>query len=178
MQDKLLNIYWQEQCAEMVPEIREGLKVVFPGLEPFYAGSKEVPSENYDPSRYQYDALGLLRHLPDEELSVWIIAEDIYHPGYRYLYGAALPNKAIVSSFRPETLDELKKEVCHEVGHTLGLEHCRGKCLMHVSRNGKELEKKPLLLCRRCQKTIEKMALQTADLKDARRKTSFFKQFS
>jgi archaemetzincin len=154
MQTRVLNIYWQPQCDELLNDVIDCLKKAFPWLELTDAGCKQVQDNDYDPSRYQYDALSLLEHLPDDKLAIWIVSDDIYHPGYRYLYGAALANKAVVSSFRPDTLDEFKKEVCHEVGHILGLKHCTGKCFMHVSRNGKQLEKKPLLLCNSCQKKI------------------------
>lgn len=158
MQKKILNIYWQPKCKELVPDVCDCLRKIFPCLDPVDAGLMEVQSEDYDPSRYQYDALCVLKHLSGNELAVWILSEDIYHPGYRYLYGAASLNKAVVSNFRPDTVSELLKEVCHEVGHAMGLKHCSEKCLMHVSRSGKQLEKKPLQLCLSCQHKIEKQS--------------------
>ena len=160
MQKRILKVYWQPKCEELVLDVSDCLKKVFPWLEPVDAGPMEVQNEDYDPSRYQYDALSTLKHLSGDELAVWILSEDIYHPGYRYLYGAALLNKAVVSNFRPDTVGELLKEVCHEVGHTMGLTHCKEKCLMHVSRNGKQLEKKPLELCPSCQQKSKKHSLQ------------------
>ena len=154
MQIKALNIFWQPQCEVLVPNVKECLEKVFPWMIATDAGCKQIQAEAYDPSRYQYDALCLLKCLPDEGISLWIVAEDIYSPGYRYLYGAAVDKKAVVSYFRPDNLDEFKKEICHEVGHALGLKHCKGKCLMHVSRNGKQLAKKSSQLCMRCRKIL------------------------
>ena len=63
----------------------------------------------------------------------------------------------MVSKFRPNTVGELVKEVCHYVGHAMGLTHCKQKCLMHVSRSERHLERKPLHLSFSCQEKVDKL---------------------
>jgi archaemetzincin len=43
------------------------------------------------------------------------------------------------------------KEAVHEVGHTLGLQHCpRGFCVMHFSNSIAETDEKRTVFCDRC----------------------------
>lgn len=156
MQKKLIKLYWQPGIIKLIPEIAKCLEQIYPQLDIVKAGEMAI-NDGYDPSRYQYDALCLLKDLPDNELSLCIISEDIYYTGYRFLYGAAIKQKAIVSSFRSAPGENLLKEACHEVGHALGLTHCRGRCLMHISRSGRKLQKKPLRLCSHCRSKLDKV---------------------
>lgn len=151
-------IYWQRECGERLSEVMETVRRHFPMLEPVRAEEREPEARAYDPSRYQYDAAELLRGIPDGELSLYLVKGDLYYPGYRYLYGAAAEGKAVVSDFRPDTGEGYRKEICHEIGHALGLPHCKRDCVMHVARSERELEHKGGEFCSRCRKMLEMRA--------------------
>lgn len=152
-----IHIFWQNGLEDRLMPVQELLQVHFPMLS-FAAERQREPAVScYDPSRYQYDAAGLLRELPDDGICLHLLHVDLYYPGYRYLYGAAVPGKAVVSDFRPDTAAGFYKEICHELGHALGLNHCKNKCIMHVSRSEWELEQKQHEFCSSCQKQLYRL---------------------
>ena len=155
-----LAIYWQEDCENILPLVIDSIRKNFPFLSP---EKREVLALNhtcYDPFRSQYDAVELLKTLPNDQISLYLITEDIYFPGYRYLYGAGLTNKAIVSNYRIRTQEGYCKEVCHEMGHVLGLKHCLHHCLMQTSTSEAEIESKGENFCAACQAQLKVMYLR------------------
>ena len=153
---RAIHLYWQATCAPAVDSVAQNLATFFPVTVDF-AAVKEPPLQAFDTARGQYDADWLLRELPeldannaDKPLVLWLIKEDISCAGCDYLYGAAGNNAALVSAARTGFGENLLKEVCHEVGHLFGLEHCSDSCFMHASSNKRQLEVKPLRLCDEC----------------------------
>jgi archaemetzincin len=143
-------LYWQPVCEHAVCDVAQALSDIFP-VKTIIAASLEPTKNSFDTARGQFDAAYLLREIPDDgALALWVVDVDISYHGYGYLYGVSRGNLAVVSSARTGSVENLRKEACHEVGHLFGLAHCSNTCLMRTSRDLRELEEKPLRLCFSC----------------------------
>lgn len=131
---------------------------------------KPLPSHTHHAGRNQHHSTKLLEYLLDDDhpepfLVLGITAVDLYIPIFTFVFGEAqLSGKAaIISLFRPGGgagevrpnksiyLDRLFKLSVHELGHTLGLGHCRQPgCLMGFSANLEKLDQKKLVFCEYC----------------------------
>lgn len=151
-----IYLYWEPECEKYLEAVKKRLLDTFSGISVKRASIIKMDARHYDRSRYQYDAVELLEGFPNKPVSLYLLHYDLYHPGYRYLYGAALPGKAVVSDFRPDTVEGFLKEVCHETGHAFGLAHCSRHCVMHPSKSEKELEAKSSMLCAGCKRKLKK----------------------
>ncbi|GAB4367124.1 MAG: hypothetical protein Kow0042_07470 [Calditrichia bacterium] len=112
----------------------------------------------------------LLKFLPkDGEKIVGIVDVDIYIPILTFLFGEAQfkGKGALVSTFRLRNefyglpannlllYQRLLKEVLHELGHTLGLVHCRDfECVMNSSTYVEDIDLKHARFCDNCQKIL------------------------
>lgn len=128
------------------------------------------PAYAFDASRNQFsstlvmhDAIG---RRPKDALRLLVLTEsDIFIPILSFVYGQAqLDGPVAVLSFarlhqrfyglpenRPLFLDRVRKEVLHEIGHTLGLTHCEERgCSMSLSTNIQQLDTKGSDLCPGC----------------------------
>ncbi len=152
---KSLLIYWQKECEYLIEDVQAQLKLMF-GLEAVAAQQLEPPVSAFDTYRQQYDVRYLIDILGTECCSLWLLNVDISDPTHLYLYGVASEQAALVSTYRTGSEANLFKEVCHEVGHLLGLDHCRNQCLMHTSRDIRQLNNKPLTLCSKCSQKLHK----------------------
>lgn len=153
--EKSLKLYWQKECESLIATIQSHLTAMF-GINVLVMDELEPPISAFDPYRQQYDVRYLINELGTESYGLWILNIDISDPTHLYLYGAASDQVAIASSYRTGNEENFIKEICHEVGHLLGLEHCKNQCLMQTSRNTRQLNKKPLSLCNRCIKRLQK----------------------
>jgi|YelNatPaOPRAMG01_1025707.scaffolds.fasta_scaffold11881_2 archaemetzincin len=154
------------------------------GLEQVIYNSKVVvskeplkPPENaLDLARGQYLASEILRRIakaygdPFKHLCLGVTTLDLYAPGLNFIFGEAdrIEGVAIVSSHRlkasfyggPEDerlLNErLLKEAVHEVGHLLGLPHCKGpSCVMRFSNWIGEVDAKEVKFCPNCNNKVK-----------------------
>jgi predicted Zn-dependent protease len=105
---------------------------------------------------------------PDCKITLALVTSPLIGPRDATIFGAALrrsnsgPDVAVVSvrNLDPTSIrcpDEallttrVQKEVTHELGHVLGLNHCSSyACVMRLSRNVSEVDMKPSTYCPMC----------------------------
>ena len=132
------------------------------GPEPDYA---------YLPIRRQYDAARIIETLAaaagGAPLKLGLVQKDLCLPILTYVYGESqLGGKAAVVSLhrlmhasRPLIYRRAVKVSLHEVGHLLGLAHCREiDCLMRFSKQLEQLDRLPITFCSACRYEIERRA--------------------
>ncbi len=132
------------------------------------------PAPAFVPDRGQYDATALLALLidplpPRGVIRIGITDVDLFMPVFTHVFGAGqLGGTAAVTSCHrlrpqfegdppdPQRLRErLVKEVLHELGHVLGLKHCRVPwCAMAASRLPEEVDLKDAAFCGPCAEAI------------------------
>jgi archaemetzincin len=130
----------------------------------------EMPEEAWDRSRRQWAAPMLLGKLlaaapPDAARALGLTGGDLFIPMLTFVFGQAqLGGKAaLVSTARlrqsfyglPEDdsllESRLRKEVLHELGHTLGLIHCPDRfCVMSLSVSLLQVDAKSDEYCEGC----------------------------
>ncbi len=107
----------------------------------------------YVPFRGQSkNAARLLNYLgkaSGSERSLWLVDGEIVYPDIGPVFGCSTEKSALLSTADLDA-DILAKEALHEVGHLLGLEHCKNRCIMSLSQSRAEAEKKPSQLCQSC----------------------------
>ncbi|MBK8481568.1 MAG: archaemetzincin family Zn-dependent metalloprotease [Proteobacteria bacterium] len=158
---------WTEALAAQLRSVFGGEVIVAPapfGLE-----------ASFDPQRGQYNALELLERLlalPGSQRLLGIVEVDLFIPMLTYVFGQAQLNGrgAILSSYRLDNTiyglardDRLRaariaKEAIHELGHALGLVHCRDPdCVMHSSLYVEEIDLKSAALCACCRRRLREV---------------------
>jgi archaemetzincin len=134
----------------------------------------EIPQEAFNQWRKQYNAESIMNSIYNNSEVKFIDASipsllitdyDLYYSGLNFVFGLEYPSKscAIVSLARlkPEFYDEgpnkdlLKdrtiKEVMHNIGHYLKLEHCiNPKCVMAFSASTADIDRKKKDFCDNC----------------------------
>jgi archaemetzincin len=136
--------------------IREALAREF-HLESEWKGTLILPSTAFASSRGQYNASVLLAHLfkNTKKIALWVVDSDLYVEGMNFVFGIASRKGAVLSTARLFSPELIKKEVLHEVGHVLGLEHCLNDCVMQFSNSLLEAERKPGFLCEKCRELLK-----------------------
>jgi archaemetzincin len=121
-------------------------------------------------ARRQYDAIKILNTLSEEKagalFKLGVLQHDLCIPILTYVYGESQlgGHAAVISLSRLYHLD--RRMTCergakiglHEVGHLLGLEHCReSACLMRFSKQLAHLDLLPLRFCPACEYEIARL---------------------
>jgi len=131
-------------------------------------------TEFYDPGRRQYNGNKLLKEVDelyasDSNKTIGLFNVDLFIPILTYIFGQAFLSgrSGIASLYRlgnerygmdsDERLvvERFKKEVIHELGHTMGLIHCHiPNCVMRSSTYVEDIDLKTASLCSKCRSEI------------------------
>jgi archaemetzincin len=128
-----------------------------------------IPADAFVKNRNQYNASVILSHVRVYAASnavfdrvLGVVDADVFASGLNYVFGEAYnPGRAALISLwrlKPSFYGEatcsdvymsrVLKEAVHELGHTLGLNHCaRGSCVMHFSNSIFDTDEKESLFC-------------------------------
>lgn len=157
----------------LLDSLVSGISAEF-GVETHYEEGHLDLSDYLDPSRGQYKANELLRHVEyvytkQDNKTLGLFNVDLFIPILTFIYGQAYlgGRTAIASSHRlrnsryglkddPILLSKrLLKEVTHELGHTFGLIHCHNPgCVMNSSTYVEEIDQKESGFCKECRKKM------------------------
>ena len=156
---KRLFLHFTPVTQPALLALQGSMRSVLPDIE-IVQGLTIVPGKvSFDPIRRQYDATYLIREIPspsDRSLSLWIVSEELFAPGKRYIFGAAGESRALASLFMLDSISALCGVAVHEVCHMLGLSHCSHPCSMRPARTPEEAESRPLSLCGLCRTALER----------------------
>jgi archaemetzincin len=160
-------------APETLLEVAQGLAKLFPDTAcSVISEALPIPEQAFEKKRKQYSSSVILNELrvfatknDKYDRVLGLVDVDVFASGLNYVFGEAYaPGKAAMISLwrlRPEFYGEKAdislfrlrslKEAIHELGHTLGLQHChRTFCVMHFSNSIFDTDKKQSLLCDQC----------------------------
>lgn len=162
---RISGSFVKEICGE-VAELTNARFRVLMGME--------TPRAAWNQMRRQYDAAKILDILSKSSEAVFIekdmptlgvTEDDIYYNGLNFVFGIEDPRSSclLVSTARlkPEFYKEhpsgavLKertvKEIIHEIGHHIGLDHCiHPFCVMSSSPSARDVDAKQKDFCKSC----------------------------
>jgi archaemetzincin len=162
--------------AEIVEQVLHGLNQAFPeAICTLAEDVLPVPGKAYNQERNQvystYVLTKMVSHVEKRDVDrvLGVTELDLYVPGLNSVFGEARcpGNVALISDFRlnPEFYGESPnkqlfyeravKEAVHEVGHTLGLLHCRNSsCIMFFSNSILDTDGKKSTFCEKCSAVV------------------------
>mgnify|MGYP003852006005 CR=1 FL=1 len=163
-----------EVSAAVKREASSGLRAIY-DCEVSVTAEQPLPAGAYDDTRGQYrasDFIDVASRAGSGDKTVALTPKDLYYRRRNYVFGLAYLDGrgCVVSTYRLQTSsdggfsersseqvfsDRVRKEVVHELGHTLGLEHCdNNRCAMSFSPTVQEVDRKEQTLCGTCQRKV------------------------
>ncbi len=158
--------------SSIVERIQENFNTVFQAECAVIKEAIFQLEQVFDEERQQYHSstiLAMIRRYATRNNTLdkflGIVDVDIFVPQLSFVFGEAeCPGRtALISLYRlrPEfygrksnmelLLERAAKESTHELGHTLGLQHCSDPfCVMHFSNSIFETDRKQSFLCKNC----------------------------
>jgi archaemetzincin len=159
--------------SDVMSRIQESLDTIFADAKiGLIAETLPLPEQAYAKTRQQYRSdiiLSAIRNFAEISGSfdrvLGIVDVDLFVPRLNFVFGEAeCPGRAAVISLwrlRPEfyrkasdsrvLVERGTKEAVHELGHTMGLEHCDNPfCAMYFSNFIFETDRKQSLFCNKC----------------------------
>jgi len=163
---------------DTVARIRENLTMALPEHTiTITADSMPLPKEAYDEDRQQHRSNTILIKIhahaekaKGSDRTLGIVDTDIYMPPLNFVFGEAeSPGPAALISLwrlrpgfygkKPDAqllVERGTKEAVHELGHTMGLNHCSNPfCVMYFSNSIFETDRKQSLFCSKCHLKFE-----------------------
>lgn len=153
--DELVIVPFEGMPSEVAQALAEDLAAR--GIATRIDAPVPLPHRAYAPERGQYRAEALLdlvrghgaRHV------LGLTHRDLFAGDLNFVFGIASARRACVVS-TARLVDgllrvRLLKEAVHELGHTLGLEHCANpRCVTHFSNSLADTDLKGDAYCERC----------------------------
>lgn len=138
--------------------------------------ASELPAAAYDEGRGQYGAeamIDLASRDGQGDKNIALTDVDLFYRRRNFVFGLAYldGDGSVVSTHRLRTspdggvagrsaqdvfADRVRKEVIHEVGHSLGLDHCdNSRCVMSFSPTVREVDVKEEHFCGSCSQELD-----------------------
>ncbi|MCD6404562.1 MAG: archaemetzincin family Zn-dependent metalloprotease [Planctomycetes bacterium] len=159
---------------DILRRIASGVREVL-GCEVKVLEKRGLPQESCHASRGQYSAseiLDAVKPAPRKGArlrTLAVVDEDLFSAGLNFVFGEAdLSGPAAVVSLtrlanefyglppdEPLLVERAVKEAVHEVGHMLGLTHCRDRgCVMYFSNSLVDTDRKADTCCEKCRRHL------------------------
>ncbi len=133
-----------------------------------------IPEDTFNPARNQYCSSEILGKIVERadlggDYVLGVTDVDLYVPGLNFVFGEASSSGrvALISLLRlrqefyglPSDTklyhERAVKEAVHEIGHIIGLKHCRNPyCVMFFSNIMADTDRKRRRFCKRCNRRV------------------------